>query len=122
MFEGTPAPLFYLDLYNFLDGAQNDTFKDSYITTPGPNQTVLCLLNQAARYPGQVSNFLTVMQPQSTRRVNYRIGAPRGVNTPFYPFYATSFFDLFGGLPATHTVRTVPYRDPTSRYVPSSLT
>lgn len=107
MFEGTPAPLFYLDLYNFLDG---------------PNQTVLCLLNQAARYPGQVSNFLTVMQPQSTRRVNYRIGAPRGVNTPFYPFYATSFFDLFGGLPATHTVRTVPYRDPTSRYVPSSLT
>ncbi|KAH9032665.1 hypothetical protein EDB85DRAFT_1193016 [Lactarius pseudohatsudake] len=88
--------------------------------------TVRCLLNQAARYPGQVSKFLTVMQPQSTRRrVNYRIGAPRGVNSPFYPFYATSFFDLFGGLPATHTVRTVPYRDPTTPLLdtyPSSLT
>ncbi|KAH9055497.1 hypothetical protein EDB87DRAFT_1311486 [Lactarius vividus] len=98
MFEGTPAPLFYLDLYNFLDGAQNDTFEDSCVTTPGPNQTVLCLLNQTARYPGHVLNFRTVMQPQSTRQVNHRIGAPRGVNSSFYPFYATSFFDLFGGL------------------------
>lgn len=40
MFEGTYAPPFYLDLYNFKDGAQDDIFLDSYtyIPTPGPNQ------------------------------------------------------------------------------------
>jgi len=40
MFEGTYSPPFYLDLYNFKDGAQNDIFSDSYtsIPTPGPNQ------------------------------------------------------------------------------------
>lgn len=43
MFEGTFSPPFYNDLYNFLDGAQNDIFVDSYasIPKPGPNQTEL---------------------------------------------------------------------------------
>ncbi|OBZ72041.1 hypothetical protein A0H81_07553 [Grifola frondosa] len=43
MFEGTYAPPFYLDLYNFKDGAQDDIFVDSYgdIPTPSPNSTVV---------------------------------------------------------------------------------
>jgi len=49
MFEDTFAPPFYNDLYDFLDGAQNDIFQDSYvgsIPTPGPNQTALPVLAQ----------------------------------------------------------------------------
>ncbi|KAA1467126.1 hypothetical protein DENSPDRAFT_792244 [Dentipellis sp. KUC8613] len=44
MFEGTYSPPFYLDLYNFLDGAQDDIFQDSYqlpMPTPSANQTIL---------------------------------------------------------------------------------
>ena len=43
MFEGTYAPPFYTDLYNFKDGAQDDIFVDSYaeIPTPSANQTVV---------------------------------------------------------------------------------
>jgi len=41
MFEGTYSPPFYLDLYNFKDGAQDDIFSDSYayLPTPGVSQT-----------------------------------------------------------------------------------
>ncbi|EJF64694.1 hypothetical protein BD309DRAFT_569379 [Dichomitus squalens] len=43
MFEGTYAPPFYTDLYNFKDGAQNDIFADSYasIPPPSPSQTAV---------------------------------------------------------------------------------
>ena len=43
MFEGTYAPPFYTDLYNFKDGAQNDIFVDSYasIPPPSPDQTAV---------------------------------------------------------------------------------
>ncbi|THH19240.1 hypothetical protein EW146_g1868 [Bondarzewia mesenterica] len=46
MFEGTYAPPFYTDLYNFLDGSQDDIFEDSYaaIPTPSANQTTLPVL------------------------------------------------------------------------------
>jgi hypothetical protein len=46
MFEGTYAPPFYLDLYNFRDGAQDDIFEDSYaaLPIPGPNQTAVPVL------------------------------------------------------------------------------
>lgn len=41
MFEGTYSPPFYLDLYNFKDGSQDDIFLDSYtyIPPPSPSQT-----------------------------------------------------------------------------------
>ena len=47
MFEGTFSPPVYNDLYNFLDGAQNDIFIDSYasIPTPGPNASLPVLSN-----------------------------------------------------------------------------
>ncbi|KAI0322552.1 hypothetical protein OF83DRAFT_1235365 [Amylostereum chailletii] len=56
MFEGTYAPPYYLDLYGFLDGPQDDIFEDSYhgLPTPGPNQTVLPALKtvvQSQRLP-----------------------------------------------------------------------
>ncbi|TFK91420.1 hypothetical protein K466DRAFT_515481 [Polyporus arcularius HHB13444] len=43
MFEGTYAPPFYTDLYNFKDGAQDDIFADSYaeIPTPSADQTIV---------------------------------------------------------------------------------
>jgi len=37
MFEGTYSPPFYLDLYNFKDGAQDDIFLDSYAYLPTPS-------------------------------------------------------------------------------------
>ncbi|KAI0051570.1 hypothetical protein FA95DRAFT_240861 [Auriscalpium vulgare] len=37
MLEGTFAPPFYTDLYNFLDGPQDDIFVDSYASIPSPN-------------------------------------------------------------------------------------
>ncbi|KAF9012227.1 hypothetical protein BDZ89DRAFT_1142958 [Hymenopellis radicata] len=37
MFEGTYSPPLYLDRYNFLDGAQDDIFEDSYDTVPDPS-------------------------------------------------------------------------------------
>ncbi|KAI0349736.1 hypothetical protein OH77DRAFT_1507355 [Trametes cingulata] len=48
MFEGTYAPPFYTDLYNFKDGAQDDIFVDSYaeIPPPSPNSTVVPTLQQ----------------------------------------------------------------------------
>ena len=39
MFEGTYSPPFYLDLYNFKDGAQEDIFSDSYTYIPPPSET-----------------------------------------------------------------------------------
>ena len=44
IFEGYYAPPFYTNLYNFLDGAQNDIFEDSYpngIPNPSPQQTLV---------------------------------------------------------------------------------
>ncbi|KAI1797408.1 hypothetical protein LXA43DRAFT_878023 [Ganoderma leucocontextum] len=44
MFEGTYAPPFYTDLYNFKNGAQNDIFVDSYVLPmpePSANQTAV---------------------------------------------------------------------------------
>ncbi|KAI0703781.1 hypothetical protein BC835DRAFT_1410509 [Cytidiella melzeri] len=62
MFEGTYAPPRYLDMYNFLDGAQNDIFQDSYpsgIPVPGPNQTVVPtpLLGAATSSPAATPAF-----------------------------------------------------------------
>ncbi|KZP23879.1 hypothetical protein FIBSPDRAFT_785603, partial [Athelia psychrophila] len=59
MNEDTFHPPFYLDLYNFLDGAQDDIFLDSYvgaIPAPGPNQTAL---PQLAQIPSGGSNSTT---------------------------------------------------------------
>lgn len=39
MHEDTYAPPFYLDLYNFKDGAQNDIFSDSYSYIPTPSES-----------------------------------------------------------------------------------
>jgi len=36
MFEGNFSPPVYHDLYNFKDGAQNDIFRDSYVSLPPP--------------------------------------------------------------------------------------
>ncbi|KAI0295903.1 hypothetical protein B0F90DRAFT_1811380 [Multifurca ochricompacta] len=83
MFEGTFAPPFYLDLYNFLDGAQDDIFEDSYVAipTPGPNQTILPLLNQAVAIP--VSSMIP-SQASSSTDVTIAIGQIP-TSTPVFP-------------------------------------
>lgn len=56
MFEGTYSPPFYLDLYNFKDGPQDDIFLDSYnsIPTPSPTQgEVPTLNNHTSPQPSQ---------------------------------------------------------------------
>jgi len=37
MFEGASTPPVYNDMYNFLDGAQDDIFEDSYSFLPDPS-------------------------------------------------------------------------------------
>ena len=37
MFEGAFSPPTYGDRYNFLDGAQDDIFEDSYASLPDPS-------------------------------------------------------------------------------------
>jgi len=37
MFEGASTPPVYNDMYNFLDGAQDDIFEDSYSSLPDPS-------------------------------------------------------------------------------------
>lgn len=39
MFEGDYSPPTYGDRYNFLDGAQDDIFEDSYDNLPDPSPT-----------------------------------------------------------------------------------
>jgi len=58
MFEGNFSPPVYNDLYNFLDGAQNDIFNDSYISipTPAPNATLPVLANLSSSSTTSTSN------------------------------------------------------------------
>jgi hypothetical protein len=53
MFEGTFSPPVYNDRYNFLDGAQNDIFIDSYLSipNPAPNAAMPILADVSAKSP-----------------------------------------------------------------------
>jgi hypothetical protein len=57
MFEGTYSPPFYLDLYNFKDGAQDDIFLDSYTSIPTPSVS-------QQEVPTPINH--TIPQPSST--------------------------------------------------------
>uniref|UniRef100_A0A8H7XLC7 Uncharacterized protein n=1 Tax=Psilocybe cubensis TaxID=181762 RepID=A0A8H7XLC7_PSICU len=63
MFEGTYSPPVYNDLYNFIDGAQEDIFVDSYthIPDPAPNAALPNLAHVAANVPLPTIN-ITVPQ------------------------------------------------------------
>ncbi|KAJ3899590.1 hypothetical protein F5879DRAFT_502159 [Lentinula edodes] len=76
MFEGAHAPPFYTDLYNFVDGPQNDIFEDSYLQIPIPspvaafpvlNQTVSVGVNVPFASSG--SNSSTI-DPSSESNTN----------------------------------------------------
>ncbi|CDO76981.1 hypothetical protein BN946_scf184298.g8 [Trametes cinnabarina] len=82
MFEGTYAPPFYLDLYNFKDGAQDDIFIDSYadIPPPSPNSTVVPVLQQpqgtktiasSSSAPSAASSSLPAPSSQPTNQVPF---------------------------------------------------
>jgi hypothetical protein len=66
MFEGTFSPPFYTDLYNFRDGAQNDIFRDSYVSipVPGPNQSALPVLADISRgSPATATGTTSIASP-----------------------------------------------------------
>jgi hypothetical protein len=90
MFEGTYSPPFYLDLYNFKDGAQEDIFLDSYTSIPPPSPTqreVPTPVNHSAPQPSQTGK---------TRR-NY------GVRTTGEPGFFGSLFRSLFSTKATYT-------------------
>ena len=73
MNEGTYSPPFYTDLYNFLDGAQNDIFENSYdsIPVPSPNQTAIPQLNNSTSNGGMpASPPLSTPIPSSSMSSN----------------------------------------------------
>ncbi|KAF9790725.1 hypothetical protein BJ322DRAFT_409872 [Thelephora terrestris] len=59
MFEGTYSPPFYLDLYNFKNGSQDDIFVDSYTSIPPPSPT-------QTEVPTPINH--PVPQPSQTKR------------------------------------------------------
>jgi hypothetical protein len=59
MFEGTYSPPFYLDLYNFKNGSQDDIFVDSYASIPPPSPT-------QTEVPTPINH--PVPQPSTTKR------------------------------------------------------
>lgn len=63
MFEGTYSPPFYLDLYNFKDGAQDDIFLDSYTSIPPPSPT-------QREIPTPVNHTVPVQSPVVSKRCN----------------------------------------------------
>ncbi|KAF9550173.1 hypothetical protein CPC08DRAFT_648002 [Agrocybe pediades] len=70
--EGTYSPPVYNDLYNFLDGAQDDIFEDSYtnVPPPSPNAPMPVLGNLDASF----SPFFAALGDNST------IGSTVGMN------------------------------------------
>ena len=79
MFEGTYAPPFYLDLYNFKGGAQDDIFVDSYATIPppSPNSTVVPTLQQP-QATSATSSFPGAAAPTSQPTNQIPFGTPPG--------------------------------------------
>lgn len=61
MFEGAHAPPFYLDLYNFPDGAQEDIFADALLPIFGPDGTQTG--TQLAGIKGSGSSVVKVVTP-----------------------------------------------------------
>ncbi|KAI8982722.1 hypothetical protein BD414DRAFT_490930 [Trametes punicea] len=86
MFEGTYAPPFYLDLYNFKDGAQDDIFADSYaaLPPPSPNSTIVPVLQQpqaTASGPSvsSISSLSSVLPAPTSQPTNQApFGTPPG--------------------------------------------
>lgn len=86
MNEGTYAPPFYTDLYNFRDGAQDDIFQDSYdsIPVPSPQQTLVPQPNTPASGGGTLAlpssssplPSSSSLLPSSSSPVPYPVSSP----------------------------------------------
>ncbi|EMD31282.1 hypothetical protein CERSUDRAFT_145210 [Gelatoporia subvermispora B] len=95
MFEGQYAPPFYNDLYNFVDGPQNDIFADSYpngIPPPSPNSTVV-----PSAFLGGSSIPVAASTPASSPFVASSLSAS-----------ATSFSSVSVSIAASASVSSVP--------------
>ena len=77
MFEGTYSPPFYLDLYNYKDGAQDDIFLDSYASIPPPSPTqteVPTPINHPIPQPTQ-TNVMNRNSPARMASESYLFGS-----------------------------------------------
>lgn len=67
MFEGTFSPPVYNDLYNFLDGSQDDIFEDSYLSIPDPSpNAALPVLNGTNETPLTINGIPSPGEPSSS--------------------------------------------------------
>ncbi|KAF8896670.1 hypothetical protein BD779DRAFT_602263 [Infundibulicybe gibba] len=71
MFEGAFSPPIYKDLYNFVDGAQNDIFVDSYssLPDPAPNAAMPVLADVPNGAPSSSPTSVPAGSPTATQRV-----------------------------------------------------
>lgn len=65
MFEGTYSPPVYNDLYNFLDGAQDDIFTDSYVSIPTPSPNASLPVRSNLSGTKSLSTSLAPLTPDS---------------------------------------------------------
>ena len=105
MNEGTYAPPFYTDLYNFHDGSQDDIFEGFYasIPTPGPNQTALPQPNNNASTPVLPSSL--PLTPSSSSNVS----ASTPPDSIVYPTPPPSNSNSTGPSPPAVTVTNTVY-------------
>jgi hypothetical protein len=90
VFEGYYPPPYYLDLYNFQNGAQNDIFEGDVITTPLPPS------------PSTPSSTSSPAQGVAHARAAYADSSPRdGEGT--YPLHTPKPLPGYSKLPQTQT-------------------
>ena len=68
MFEGSFSPPVYHELYNFIEGSQDDIFEDSYISLPdpAPNAPLPVLRDITNQGQGQPSTPAGTVKPTAT--------------------------------------------------------
>ena len=81
MFEGTYSPPFYLDLYNFKDGAQEDIFVDSYSSIPPPSPT-------QREVPTPINHPVPQQSPTNMARRNCVVKKPGVLGSLFETFFS----------------------------------
>ncbi|CAA7267535.1 unnamed protein product [Cyclocybe aegerita] len=86
MFEGTYSPPVYNDRYNFLDGAQDDIFIDSYLSipTPAPNAAMPLLADVSAKLPiASINDSTNAITPRGCGQASTSLSSGAGSTTEY---------------------------------------
>jgi len=113
MFEGTFSPPVYNDRYNFLDGAQDDIFVDSYLSipTPAPNAAMPIAADVSAKFPiASPANSSDGSAPAARSCASMAGGASReNIRKREHPVEGHSVFSAIGmGVTRRHARRLDP--------------